>query len=145
MRLISFLAAPLLLTACSSSGDASSCGVAAGTYAQTEILDPGNPGSCGPDGVSRPTTFTVSDHGDGTAEIVIERRTDACPATLDGCTLTAQCPWKETGGGAIGDVQLSLTFSASGATGTSTYTLDLPDGGPVPRCSGNFLVSATRQ
>ena len=134
-----------LLAACSSSDDDPACGSLAGTYAQTEVIDADDPGSCGPNGSSLPTTFTVTDHGDGTAEITVERRTNPCPATLDGCTLTAQCPWLERGGGTVGDVHLALSFTASGATGTSVYTLMKPGGQSGIQCRGNFLVTATRQ
>ncbi len=133
------------LAACSSSGDEVSCGAVAGTYAMTEVVNTDDPGTCGTSVTSRPTTLTVTDHGDGTAAIVIERRTTSCAATLDGCTLTATCPWLESpGGGVVGELQLSLTFSGPNASGISAYTLENGAVGPY-NCTGKLRVSATRQ
>lgn len=151
------LVAGLALLGCGSDGaDAPpagpACGDLTGTWAISYTRDTSSPGSCKPTSDPAPAVLTISTDGKGSAQILMQGTTGACPARVDGCKITTACEIKYSAANgallATETDQYSLTFGEDSFTGYDGAAI-LPTNEGIAAgfvsCSANFNVNGKRK
>jgi len=120
----------------SGGGGAGSCNIT-GTYAVTDIREPGNPGDCPPGETATPVQFFDLD--DGTVEVVFPGALGSCTGIRNGCSVTFPCVVYDSSGNTIATFNAEYMFSQTGFTGYSTQVVGPGVSAEAPQgCTAHF-------